>query len=1021
MPTRANLLGLLCFALARLLAPLPCAAQVSPSINLVPLHIQGFPDCDITSLVKDHDGFLWIGTNEGLMRYDGINLDVYREVPGDSTSLPSDVVFSLECAEDGRIWASTGSGICRFDPQVMKFEAIPYVVDGAKQFPESRIHFAHQGNIWANYLGRGVARYDPLTRTFIDVPAVERETHTSGGHLRCNAMVSDEEGILWITNTRSITRYDPRTDSARSYPFTPVGTANAPSTLLMGPCSDPEDPNILWIRSWGAGIVRFDKRTGQFEQWMNTFGMLPNISNIVWSMAPLGHGQWLVGFDGELLIFDASTKLFSEPIRCNKGRSEPIHQAVFEQYADAVGQRWLGTGHDGIYTIPKAPLGLELLAPAHTLADAEGGGYWGTSIYGNRRLFRWDDTGRSLYELPLPEADRLQYEAFHLLQRRNGEVWLSTTAGLLVFDPHTRQFNWKFMTGLQEKDGRMRLGGSLVEQPDGTVWTIGWGKGVIRYDPVTDQFSTPQPPPNTSDDRIAAREVGLWDDHHIWALFGNGCGVLDTRTMRMAEIMTTGHPGPGAQGILTIVPYGPDRADVVTAHNGVYTMAYDGEQLTPIAHHDDAGSLDKFEDAVADDQGYTWIASSGGLVRFDPSTGVFDHFGPTTGFPMNMASGILKDARGRLIAFNDRLVRFEPKNITFSVGKVPVYVRNVIVNGIAHNEPLLTLPHDSSSVSIEFAPIDLTNASKLQYEVQLQGHDATWVDNEQRRAASYINLSPGQYTFFARVKGAAVGSKVARVHFTVRPAWYQEWWFRIAAVLASALLIFLLSRHILRLHYERRIAALEQEQAVGAVRSRIARDIHDDIGSGLTKITMLSRELSKSASKEADQDRLAGNIASASTDLIQQLSEIVWTNDPGNDLAPRFVAYLRNMLGKQFEELSVELRADLHVEPAAETLLLGPEMKRNVVLFLKEAVSNALKYADAKSIAVRVVIGAAGLELNVQDDGHGFDPVAKAAAGHGLQNMRKRAASMGGAYTFNSNEKGTALSLRVPFTPSTNM
>ncbi len=577
------------------------------------------------------------------------------------------------------------------------------------------------------------------------------------------------------------------------------------------------------------------------------------------------------------------------------------------------------------------------------------------------------------------------------------------------------------MTGVQEKGGHIRLGFNLVEQPDGTVWTVAWGKGVIRYDPGTDRFSTPQPPPNTADDRIGAIELGLWDAHHVWVIYGKGCGVLDTRTMRMAEIMTTGHPGPGEQAIVTIVPHGPDRADLVTAHNGVFTMAFDGEQLKSIAHHGDAGTLDKFEDAVADDQGYTWIASTGGLVRFDPSKGIFEHLGPTSGFPKNTASGVLKDARGRLIAFTDQLVRFDPKSITFSVGKVPVYVRNVIVNGIARTGPLLSVPHDSSSVSIEFAPIDLTDAGKLQYEVQLQGHDATWVDNEQRRAASYINLSPGQYTFLARVKGAAVGSKVARVNFTVRPAWYQEWWFRIAAVLASALLIFLLSRYILRLHYERRIAALEQEKAVGAVRSRIARDIHDDIGSGLTKITMLSRELSKSASKEADKDRLAGNIATASTDLIQQLSEIVWTNDPSNDLAPRFVAYLRNMLGKQFEQLSVELRTDLHVDPDAETLLLGPEMKRNVVLFLKEAVSNALKYADARIVAVHLVIDATGLELNVQDDGHGFDAIAKAAAGHGLQNMRKRAASMGGAYTFSSNERGTVLNLRVPFTPSTNM
>ncbi len=230
---------------------------------------------------------------------------------------------------------------------------------------------------------------------------------------------------------------------------------------------------------------------------------------------------------------------------------------------------------------------------------------------------------------------------------------------------------------------------------------------------------------------------------------------------------------------------------------------------------------------------------------------------------------------------------------------------------------------------------------------------------------------------------------------------------------------FFLLRYIFGLQYEKRIAALEHEREVGAVRTRIARDIHDDIGSGLTKITMLSRELGSVKENDGSQEHLSGRIATASTDLIKQLSEIVWTVDPGNDRASRFVAFVRNMLGKQFEDLPVEVKIDLSVRAGDEELLIGPDVKRNVVLILKESVNNALKHSGARTVHVIMHMRAESLTLEVMDDGHGFDPVAKADTGNGLQNLRRRAESIGGELSFiRLEEGGTRVSLMVPLLPS---
>jgi len=979
------------------------------------------PTCGIHAFLQDSEGFLWIGSSQGLFRYDGTNLDVYRPVPGDTASLPSLYVNSLHQDKKGMIWAGTGHGVCQFDPHTMRFQRRPLLRDGETVWDHECILFPERdGALWSTSLAHGVSQYDATAGAFRDIPAIRNVL--SKGPQRFSGLVRDEVGVIWVCCHMSVVRYDPVTGVAQEFPYVPEGQGKAPSTLLMGMERDPYDPNTLWIRSWGAGIVRFDKRTGSFTNTVLHDGTPPNISNIIWSMSSLDSTHWLMGIDRELRIYEPGATSFSGKIL--NGEQE-LHRHIMTQYVAPDGSLWIGT-NNGIWVIPRSAARYgKWTIPISSVANAQDGGYWCTSMYENRRLFHFDAAWNNLYEHPLPDADKLMYECLNLIQLRNGEVWLATTQGLLTFDPSTRTFEKKRLTGIENDLPEDLQLGALTEQPDGRVWFNASGLGLICYDPATG-LSTRISDSNTRSptDSISTDLLGTMDADHLWLrLSPNGFGVLDTRTNELAEIFTLRNPGPGAQHIGSVAVQGGNTVHAITPTNGVYTLHYNGKELKVTGHYRDPLTTAIYSDATADTRGHTWIAAWDGLVRFDPTDGSLKALRPSSGIPLTRASKVFTDAAGRIVALTGGVVRFHPDSIDFSIGQKPMHVRSVSVNGHQRVSfaTAFALPHDSNTISIEYAAIALNNADLLHYEVKLVGHGNRWVPNSSRRTASYINLPPGDYTFLARVEGVSDDDPIARVAFTIHPAWWQRGWFRGGAALSVALLIFLLSRYILRLQYKRRIAALEQEQAVSAVRTRISRDIHDEIGSGLTKITMLSRELGKSSSPDPLKHRLADNIATASTDLIHQLSEIVWTNDPSNDLAPRFVAYVRNVLSKQFEELPVELRTDLRVEPAAETLLLGPEVKRNVVLILKEAVSNALKYADAKCIAVRLVIGAAELTMNVQDDGHGFDTAAISTVGNGVQNMQKRAASIGGEYSCGSNAAGTSIELRVPLSPSTIM
>ncbi len=1016
MRWRNALLPFLSSVTIGLLAPLAGVGQVAPStINLVTLPIPALPRCDIHALLKDTDGFLWIGTDEGLFRYDGSNLDAYRNVPGDSLSLPNNIVFSLVLDAQGRIWVATMAGICTFHPRETNFRRVHYLRDGKHHDGESRLHRDASGHLWASLYTNGVGRYDTASNTFTDMARIREAAKNVRGR-RCTALTSDKDGTLWITNDGGLLRYEPETDQTEFFPYAPIGLAPGhPPITLSDPQMDPEDPNLIWMESWGSGIVRFDKRTGAFKNWLHERGKPWNLSNIVFSMSPLGKGKWLIGFDYRLRVFDTNTESFSEAVEMNLPQPSSLEYPVLSQYRHN-GQLWIGSGRVGIYMIPDAPCDMVPLAHANYLCHASTGGYWGGTIYEQRRLRRLGDQGSLLFERPLPDADKRGYEAFGLVERRNGEVWLSTTAGLLVYDPAKDDFHWRAMNGVFEAGENKQLGFDIVEQATGEVWTLGWGKGPLRYSPTNDQWDIPWRGQSTDTLLIGAQGLGTLDADHLWLRLHNGAGILNTRTMRFAHIMTETNPGPGTQLITAVVAHDAGRMDLVTATNGIYTAQYDGERLTVTGRYLDPNTTEKFHDAAADRRGYTWIATSHGLVRFDGRTGAFDHLRPVSGLPMQSAFGIISDAAGRMVIRGSKTLRFHPDSIDFNLPRTPVYIRQLTVNGAQRQGKELSLPYDSSSVSIEYAAIALTNADDIRYEVQLKGYDARWVDNSARRTASYINLPPGAYTFLARVKGAPEGSTVGELRFTIHPAWWQRGWFRAGMVIASALLIFLLSRYILRLQDERRIAALEQEKAVGAVRTRIARDIHDDIGSGLTKIALLSRELHTSPDKE----RLTANIASASTELIGQLGDIIWTVNPAQDHAEHFMAYVRDQLGRQFEEMNVDLITDLTIEPGMEHRDVPPDVKRNVMLILKEMVANALKHAHPRKVDVRLAINAATLLMHFADDGSGFD-VQVTTSGNGRGNLQRRSNELGGTLSVVSDATGTRYTLQVPLPEPTFM
>lgn len=1015
------------FLIAQL--PLLIHGQVDTD-QLVHLDIKGLPIAPITCLQKDRDGALWIGTDNGLCRYDGINMDVYRNIPGDSTSLPGDYVRDLAIDRRGMIWVSCFGGVGAFDPR-RGGRASPLSFDRkALLNPSGRytsidagdLFLDHDGGIWLTCARGGLARYAAATGMFHDLqelhdalPADQKTPFTTG-------VIRDEEGRVWCTDAISVYSLDPTTGRIERHATSITAQDARKGIHLEGLIQDPQDPNTLWLGSRGAGLLHFDRRTGVNENYTIAHDGPVNFTNIVWAILPRTSGHLLVAIDKELRDFDPLTRSFSNAIGTLESGSEEFKSIAYALVQDEDERILVGT-FNGIFTLPPRTADHTQWMPPGQLicAATDHTGYWAVHQYADRKLYKLGAQGERMDSVPLPYTDEHRFEPISILQTPDGLVLVGSTSGLFLYAPTARSLyreNFQHVPGLP----RVPIGiHAIVEGADGFVWLAFNGQGLLRYWPSDGraELAIPHPTRPIANARRAYRSITAFGEDHLAVTYeSGGIGVVDKRTMENAEMMEYGPQGRELANITAVIPGQNDSLFAVTNNEGIVELLYEEDSLRYVTTYvDEQDRANGFGDAAADALGNIWIATNTGLVLFRASDHSFQHIGPVDGLGMSSVASIIPDRDGCMLAWNSQCVSFNASTFARPAGGNGLYIRSVVVHGIAKEtapQAALALPYDSNSVTITYAPIALLHAQALRYEVMLEGKDAHWVENGYQRAVSYIGLEPGDYNFKVRIAGTRDGGMAAGLAFHIVPAWWQTWWFKVLITLLSGGLVFLVSRYILQLRYHERIAALEREREVSAIRTRIARDIHDDIGSGLTRITMLSREMRSGASAADEKEQIAGSIAKASSELIGQLSEIVWTVDPKNDSAEHFVAHLRDMLGRQFEELSIALRTELTVEQGMEQRDIPPDVKRNVTMIMKETVNNALKHASARSITVAMRIRTNELTVRVEDDGKGFDVSAERTRGNGLGNLRKRSEAIGGTLDVVSNGTGTRYTLRVP-------
>lgn len=423
---------------------------------------------------------------------------------------------------------------------------------------------------------------------------------------------------------------------------------------------------------------------------------------------------------------------------------------------------------------------------------------------------------------------------------------------------------------------------------------------------------------------------------------------------------------------------------------------------------------------VFDNHKRLWIGTKKGLVCLGSDLKNVQCFGIENGFPSEHfdQNSYFDNQTGMLwVACDKYLLRFFPDKLLKTENlRLNVFIDEFLVSNrkqLLENMKTYHFSPTQNTIQLTFSTINLLSKNQIEYSYLLEGSSRTWVSLGTNSSVVFPSLPSGVYTF--RLRSKILGTKTwvylkEPIHFVIATPWYLTWWFKTLIILASAGMIFLVTRMFFLRKIEKQQAILERQRAVQNERDRIAYDMHDDLGSGLTKISYLSKEALRKNENRAELDR----INETSLELVKNMSELIWAMKVENDSLVDLMTYLRQYAMEYFEVNQIEIQMELDEFP--EDQQISSEVRRQVFLIFKEALHNIVKHAHTKRVFIQIQVNEKMIIL-IRDFGHGFryEEGKEQRIGNGMKTMQERTRKLNGNMKIKSNQDGVELVFEIPY------
>jgi len=1004
---------------------------------------EGLSQSSVKCILQDQRGFIWLGTEDGLNRYDGYTFTVYRPEAGSDNSLSDRWIEDMVEDQDGNLWLATRlGGLNRFNPVTGVFTRFMHNAQNSNSVVANNINalaIDRQGLIWVA-TDSGLDSYNPKTEIWSHF----NDQSTSGGlsNNKVFALLVDGQGQLWAGTDGGLNRFHPANAS-----FTRVDVLKDLTITQLAAAAD----GSLWVGS-RMGLyhlnVQNEEVIAEFQhEDDNNVSLLPgpldallvDHNGAVWAGTRYGLTR-LIPESGLISNFNFN------PMQADSLSSNTI----FSIYEDRSGVVWVGTYGGGVNRYTR---GQDQFATFRSNTEKYSG-FWGVP--------------------------------FGMFADKAGYLWLASNGGGITrMDPKTGEMTHFRHDPENSASLITNNAWSVFVDSTGTLWA-GTEFGLERWNEDSRRFTHFQ---------AAKDESGLSHDivyaisedmeGQIWVGTAQGLNRLDLETLKFKRFIDPANPAATLDAVIDIYN---DPAGIVwvgTFDNGVYRLdAETGEFTYFVNDPQDSGSLsnNSILDITRDRRGTLWIGTSGGLNRYDPVKNSFRAFTEKEGLPNNVVYGIEEDAAGYLwLSTNNGMARFNPQTETvqtytindglqsneFNMGAHATlangamafggvkgfnvfYPENIRTNSFVppvaltalkrDGEPIettaapealnqITLEYPNNSFEFEFSALSFADPKHNQYAYMLENFDTKWHAASTLRSGRYTNLPGGTYVLHLKASNEdGVWNETGKsIKVVVIPPFWQTGWFYAASVLGLAGMVFGVFRF--RMHavegqkreLERQVAArtveirqlFEQNKELAIIeeRNRLARELHDSAKqkafAAMAQIGTASGMMSGNPQRAKEHLGEAENLVS---DVIQELTFLIQEMYP--------VALKEKGLAVSLREYAFEWESRNDIAAAVEIKneqRLPLEIEQAGYRIVQEALANVARHSRASQVELAIQYHRQMLEIRVADNGQGFD-LSQKPKGMGLRSIAERAESIGGQVDITSRPgQGTTIHVLIPF------
>ncbi|MDN5284542.1 MAG: histidine kinase [Mucilaginibacter sp.] len=949
--------------------------QTLPLVNYT---IQnGLPEAMVYAIYIDNAGYLWVGTQGGVASFDGRQFHVYDSQFG----LPDNHVTAITGTNDGRIFFGHHSGALSYcsNNAITNFRHHDYVNDkfiNSMVWQNHSLYLATQGNglFCITFLNKGYS-----------IKHFTTKQHLLSDTL--NQLVVKNSNEIWMATTKGLSVFNTQTN-------VPV-TATFPAELSQKITSVYQQANgVLWCGT-ASGAIYFEPGNPQIPVKKITIahGLLDEHINMI-----KGDRQgniWLATNKGV-------AKINGSVVRCFTKSNGLLSELVYDIAADREHNIWIGQ-YDGLSCYKNLPFELYTVQDGlvynevYSIMEDSKNNYWvgtagGITVF-NPKITLTNKVKNFTVKDGLP--DNLIYKTFED-SRKN--IWIAcANKGAACYLPDKKKF--LVFSGSNGLAGKEVV--SINEDKKGRIWLATLDSGVAVYN-----YDKKQMQSYKSGKGFVSNSVWtIYRDAHGQLWFGSqdkGLIYLDTLTDQFVI-------APG-QEKLPNHRFGSISSDskgnIWIASIGAGIFKYDGKSFKQYGIREGIKSNNPYF-IFCDRDDHIWLGTNVGIDLFNPITLTTRNFVKNDGFMgIETNQNAVYQARNNdlWIGTMNGLMRYQFKKDKENIPAPLIYITKKHLLFDEKDLQRSKLNYKENYITFDYVGISLSNADKIRYSYRLDGFDNKWSPLLIESRVSYANLPPGKYAFIVKAgyKGGS-WSAPASYAFVISPPFYKTWWFILLACAAIYGIVSTLYRY-----------RVDQLLKLEKMRNKIASDLHDDIGSALSSISIFSEVADQQLQQRSPPEHtreVIGYISHQSRAMLEAMDDIVWAvnpkNDHFNDLAVRMREFAIPLLEARNISFDIDINADM------QHTRIHMEARKNIFLVFKECINNIIKHSGCTQIKVFVKKLNNQLEFMVSDNGKGFD-INQQSNRNGLRNMQKRATEMNGVLQVTTQPgSGTMIKLLV--------